>query len=867
MHAPRPYGLAVYGGTLTDDDLAFIDSIAKRLTNIKKTGGLDSLKLVYDLPDGGAVIAYDMGGVFRVIATKPKIDKTDDLQADHIAHGHIPMLYSGVITRAMVRQGQGVKMTITEQTRRRMGDYKGRYKPFKRLELQRFVIDYHDRVKEFEPNPPPPIRHTQYAKQRPTWYSGSMAKVMQIVGGYGRQDLDNLPDKFWERAKTNLPDKVKKRIDDELKDKLLPAYTGYPAKNGQYQYDYKHSHTNAVGFDDAGYPWLLQINRRGVYAMPLPVIPATTTTAYREWIESVGDSEILSILDIFGGLPSGESFPANDHDFFAWQRAGVIIRVCDTADFYTHIAYSSACGWSFNTLGTDGYNTCYDYNDKGLIVGYTYNLTLRLASVKDRGWLSSPKPTLPEHQAKEVAKFLAKLMSGIDKQSSQGAAMRYKLRRMSDKELYEQIQSMGDVAADVAITALDALVMPPIASHTGQVRQVAQGALYHPAKFEYQPQIKFAEPLLNGCVSFDFSQLDDYPKPSPPPKCDTIMYAYFADDDLKVIKYFYDIKKEQVQVDTNFEPYMTVGSYYKTVTEGASQVSGHFYHSDIDDRELVAPRLTHTTIDGEDKGYDTTPFFAFDYVFAMQGMIWRNRYFTHLTKSKSYSNHGINLALCVPFFIRDGVIHANHDSKSNVQTSESLALHAVQDPTIYHMWTYDFVFNWHGGAYPPAVGRPYPKDGSPCWVEAKTYRPHPSNTFADNGDWLGDGGLPYNIAWLTRPDKKTYALNGGGGAPKIKGYHRSTYPKTEQTGYLSLAMYDIPRQIHQDVPAQGYFRSSPDRYGTLFYRDACQNKMGETQYSNVSEQVDGKRKAWGNSQFVNSVGHDKAHHFIGAINE
>lgn len=90
MHAPRPYGLAVYGGQLTDKDLAFIDSIAKRLTNIKKTGRLDSLKLVYDLPDGGAVIVYDMGGVFRVIATKPKIDKTDDPQTDHMAHGHIP---------------------------------------------------------------------------------------------------------------------------------------------------------------------------------------------------------------------------------------------------------------------------------------------------------------------------------------------------------------------------------------------------------------------------------------------------------------------------------------------------------------------------------------------------------------------------------------------------------------------------------------------------------------------------------------------------------------------------------------------------------------------------------------------------------
>lgn len=866
MHTPRPYGLAVYGGQLTDKDLAFIDGIAKRLTNIKRIGKLDSIKLVYDLPDGGAVIIYDMGGVFRAIATKPKPSQTDDLQADHMAHGHIPMLYSGVITRAMVRQGQGVKMVITEQTRRRMGDYKGRYKPLKHLELQRFVIDYHDKVQEFIPNPPSALRHTQYVKQRPTWYSGSMAKVMQIVGGYGRQDLKSLPDKFWERATVNLPDKVKQAIDKELDDKLLPAYTGYPPKSGQYQYDYKHSHTNAVSFDDMGYPWLLQINRRGVYAMNLPMIPATTTTAYREWVESVGDGEILSILDTFGGLPSGESFPENSNDFASWERAGAIVKVCDTADFYGHIAYSSACGWSFNSLGTDGYNTCYAYSDNGIAIGYAYNMTLRLANVKERGWLSSPKPTLPTYQAKEVANFLAKIMANIDKQSSQGAAMRYKLRRMNDKELYEQIKNMGDVSLDVAITALDILVMPPIAKHTGQVRRVAQGVLYHPAKFEFQPQIKFAEPLMNACLSFDFSQLDGFPKLNPPPKCDTIMYAYFADDDLKVVKYFYDIQKEQVQVDTNFEPYMMTGSYYRTVTEGASQVSGHFYHSDIDDRELVAPRLTHTTIDGEDKGYDTTPFFAFDYVFAMQGMIWRNRYYTHLTKTKTYTHHNVNIALCVPFFVRDGVIYANHDSKNDFQTSEGLALYAVQDPTIYHMWTYDAIFNWHGGPYPPAHGKPYPKDGNPCWVEAKTYNPHPSNTFANNGDWLNNG-LPYNIAWLTRPDRQTYALNGGGGAPKIKEYYHSTYPKTKQEGYLSLAMYDIPGQIHQEVPNSHYFMSSPNRYGVLFYRDACQNKMGDTEYSNVSERVDKKRKTWGNSQLINGVGHDMAHHFIGVVSE
>lgn len=878
MHAPRPYGLAVYGGQLTNKDLAFIDSIAKRLTNIKKTGRLDSLKLVYDLPDGGAVIIYDMGGVFRVIATKPKIDKTDDLQTDHMAHGHIPMLYSGIVTRAMVRQGQGVKMTITEQTRRRMGDYKGRYKPFKHLELQRFVIDYHDKVQEFIPNPPPPLRHTQYVKQRPTWYSGSMAKVMQIVGGYGRQDLKNLPDKYWERTTINLPDKVKKRIDDELKDKLLPAYTGYPAKNGQYQYDYKHSHTNAVGFDDAGYPWLLQINRRGVYAMPLPVVPATTTTAYREWIESVGDSEILSILDIFGGLPSGESFPANDYDFFAWQRAGAIVRVCDTADFYTHIAYSSACGWSFNGLGTDGYNTCYDYNDKGLIVGYTYNLTLRLVSVKDRGWLSSPKPTLPEHQAKEVAKFLAKLMSGIGKQSSQGAAMRYKLRRMNDKELYEQIKNMGDVSADVAITALDALVMPPIAKHTGRVRRVYEGVLYHPAKPQGQPQIKFAEPLLNGCVSFDFSQLDDYPKPSPPPKCDTIMYAYFADDDLKVVKYFYDERKYSLQTQSNFEDVMIVGSWEETSYGQTSGLMGHFYTSDLDDRQVSSDIITHTRIVGKDLGYGN-PMYRTPPLLYKWGSLSRSRYYSHHTKKSITYNQHVSMAVCVPFLSRDSVLYAYQEGNQGSHLEDKLERKSVPDPTSYGIWTYDPAFHWIGQS---GRGEPPPTKGDYVYANynPKTdYNPSKYSDFADSGNWFDvPEGSFKDVSGVCAPYTDRDSPFGhhaggvviGGEAPQIETYDKEQQKPAISYGSIQLSLSAKPQLVHQNLPDNWYFGLSPIVSGgslMVFYRDICQNKVGETQYSNVSEQVDGKRKVWGNSQFVNSVGHDAAHHFIGAINE
>jgi len=59
----------------------------------------------------------------------------------------------------------------------------------------------------------------------------------------------------------------------------------------------------------------------------------------------------------------------------------VIIKLCDTGDFYDHIPYSSACGWSVNLNGTEGFNTCYDYDDNGFAVGFAYKLRLRMGEV------------------------------------------------------------------------------------------------------------------------------------------------------------------------------------------------------------------------------------------------------------------------------------------------------------------------------------------------------------------------------------------------------------------------------------------------------------------------------------------------------
>ena len=240
--------------------------------------------------------------------------------------------------------------------------------------MSRFSVPYAGRFGEFAADGPP---KSQYAQLRPSWYSGPMAEVVQIVGGYGKSEPPA------RQALLNIPSKVREKIAKQLGYRLLPGYLGMPPRDGQIKYDYKFHECHQVAFAADNKPWLLRINAQGVYAMPLPLVPATTTKAFKEWMQEVQDDEMLWAIDRFGGLPTGESFPSGTA-FHAWRRAGVIIKVCDTTDFYEHFPFSIASGWSFNTRGTSGANTCHRV-DTGADLAYAmaYSMSVNIGETED----------------------------------------------------------------------------------------------------------------------------------------------------------------------------------------------------------------------------------------------------------------------------------------------------------------------------------------------------------------------------------------------------------------------------------------------------------------------------------------------------
>ena len=160
-------------------------------------------------------------------------------------------------------------------------------------------------------------------------------------------------------------------------------------------------------------------------------------------------------------------------------------------------------------------------------------------------------------------------------------------------------------------------------------------------------------------------------------------------------------------------------------------------------------------------------------------------------------------------------------------------------------------------------GKPYPVDGNPVWVEVMNYNPSEANAWADNGDWVG--GLPADYGWLVHPDANVWNYSGGGGAPNVKEYTKSTTTRDDISGELKISGFDVVNVVHKNIPDNRYFSASPDEYGNLFSREAIKICFGNKRYLNVNEHnLYGERVQFGYTALAD---HKSAHAFFGVINE
>lgn len=870
MHQPRPYG-RFSSGELSQEDKAAIDRFARSLTNFKHASQLEGMRLVRELPSGLYAVASDLGGAFRVVVEgKPEdypfIDRG-------IARSEIPMFLSGRIMRHQVKtvaddgEIEPVRIRLTEQCRRRLGGYKPEKMAVKDIELRRFAIKYHPKFKYFEPEYTGIYTFTQYTKLIPTWYSGAMSEVVQVAMGFGAQQPadpqtgDDRKDRA-EHLHMMLPPKVSREIENELSNLRMPCFEGMPDEEGQIKYEYKPSGNNGVAFGEDGKPWLLSIDHRGVFAMPLPVIPATTTEAFAEYIEENGDTEIKYLLDKYGGIPTGEPFPIGN-DLEAWRRAGAVVRVCDTADFYSHESLYMACGWSFNSKGSAAFNTCIEYSDDGLKYVHGYQATFYLGKLEGKaGMLPKSWHQAEEESGGSLSKHLANLYSQINDNTHRSRAIKYKLRRYSGEQLLAMFKSGGASA-----NYWDALEVAPIATHSGSVARVYSGPVHFPGKIHLAAGwIKFPEFTGKGCESFMFIN-PDYEGPAV--KCDTVMFGAYINDELCTIRYFYDERKFKKSEDSSFDDLMILGQWEKTTTTGVTGLSGHAYTNWADDRKETSDSKTITSVTGRPIGYGEPAWNTPPLLFT-RGGLGRSWYYEHETQIESESFGSVSTGALVPVYARDSINYAYAKGADNWNWSLETSMKGMADPTSYSIWTYDPIFHWIGGT---GKGEPRPTIGEWVYLDEMNYTPFPGSEYADSGNWYGFSGSFMDVTSIAGPytirHADTHHANGVviGGQPP--GWLKKTDSKnkrgTREGRLEAKVMFAKTEVIHREIPHPWYFQFSPVDMDWYFYQDANWNCAGETQYSSISEEKSkGVRYSWGKTKLAEGGGFCR---FIGVINE
>lgn len=168
-------------------------------------------------------------------------------------------------------------------------------------------------------------------------FTGIMPRVVQAIYGVG-----------------NVKDQSREYLTE------LPFNTGFAHRPMRYQTLW--STTHGVVKTGTKNHWLVEIGLRGIIAMPLPLFASTTTAEYRAYAKQKRDTGSLAVLDEFGGIPSGESFPEDDTLLTQYISEGKIIRLMtaaalDTAFYKDRSAWYGTCSWSFSDTGTIAINT------------------------------------------------------------------------------------------------------------------------------------------------------------------------------------------------------------------------------------------------------------------------------------------------------------------------------------------------------------------------------------------------------------------------------------------------------------------------------------------------------------------------------
>ena len=348
---------------------------------------------------------------------------------------------------------------------------------------------------------------SQYIRLKPSMYSGTMKKLVQLLMGYGKLD-----------------DKV-----SVYDTKLVSVQTPYArevAENGtQIRYDWRFHRTHGLTKAADNRWWLTQIFLGvGIHLMPLPLYSGTESQEFRQAVEAAGDDEGLDALDLFGGFPTGESLPAPGA-LGSWVRAGQIIKAdvdSQLADFYRHTWYGPWLGWAFNENGTEAHNTGWRTDPDKFQTGVHWSARFSVGAMR-------AKPT----DALDNRARLKNALLRVGGQDRELAPLLPALFAKADWCSFDHVVDFMFLETRERFLEFDALQIQPIAAATITLGQVNESRMYAPSR--NMVQAKFYEPSL-GLVSHDFRAERGADVFNSPPETDATVHVFFRGNQLCALK-------------------------------------------------------------------------------------------------------------------------------------------------------------------------------------------------------------------------------------------------------------------------------------------------------------------------------------------
>lgn len=499
------------------------------------------------------------------------------------------------------------------------------------------------------------LDYSQYVKLKPSMYSGAMAKCVQVVMGLGKvpkSKLDGLP-----KAYVN----------------------GIKSDGVQVRYDYKFARTHLIylGKDwlDRPFPWLIEISTtRGVLAMPLPRFPRTDSALWLAALSARGyDEAPKEVHALFGGLPTGESFPTNSNTLQAKIAKGEIIQLLtveEMAPFFALSGYSSSCGWTTNANGTEAHNTGYKLEDNGVQKGYHYRIDFNIGPVLPPADRLPNQPIVGVHTAK-----LTKVSEGWIAYGSANARVPFKI--------------------------WEPLLPPPggLLSHDG--RAITTG--------------------LTSSKNCDT----------------TMFVAHVNGQFKLVKFYRNLNTNYTVKTDSTLPPGQCAlgSSWTETDERGVRSFPVCMYTTDVDDRHTPAVDSTISQHAISKKGYGP-PMFQDLLEAPAWCTVFRTMYYMHEIRTSRKTGELYSTIVAVPAFHRNAYYHSYGEYFSTNYETTSKIYDGLRDPNSYWGWR-KFPSgpgsSVPGHCHMTACGGEHPNRKIICHV----YNPFFCSEFSDSGEWAG----------------------------------------------------------------------------------------------------------------------------------